>query len=105
MSSEAGWDLVQILAEPTRRELYRIVRASDTPITRDDVAARAGIGRTLAAFHLDRLAGAGLLTVDYARSAGRSGPGAGRPAKRYRSGEVCVDLTVPARQNAIAARI
>lgn len=105
MSSEASWEVVQLLAEPTRRELYAIVRASDTPLTRDDVAERAGIGRTLAAFHLDRLADAGLLATDYARTAGRSGPGAGRPAKRYRPGNVHVAMTLPPRRNDVAARI
>jgi predicted ArsR family transcriptional regulator len=54
------------------------------PVGRDAVAARVGVGRTLAAFHLDKLAAAGLLTISFARPPGRTGPGAGRPAKLYR---------------------
>jgi predicted ArsR family transcriptional regulator len=46
-----------------------------------------------------------LLDVDYARPPGRSGPGAGRPAKRYRPTEIEVELHVPARRYDLAARI
>jgi predicted ArsR family transcriptional regulator len=42
------------------------------------------VSRNLAAFHLDRMASTGLLTVEYRRLTGRSGRGAGRPAKLYR---------------------
>src|SRR5438046_1196132 len=71
MSSDSGWDALHLLAEPTRRRVYEAVRAADEPITRDGVAEAVGIGRRLAAFHLDLLADAGLLDVDYARPPGR----------------------------------
>ena len=58
--------------------------AQPEPVDRDAAAAGVGIGRPLAAFHLDRLAAAGLLEVEYHRRSGRTGPGAGRPAKFYR---------------------
>jgi predicted ArsR family transcriptional regulator len=74
-------------------------------MTRDDVAAEAGIARRLAAFHLDLLADAGLLTIGYARPPGRSGPGAGRPAKRYAVADVDLEVSVPARRYDIPARI
>jgi predicted ArsR family transcriptional regulator len=99
------WDALHLLAEPTRRGVYLAVRAADRPLTRDDVAAATGIGRRLAAFHLDLLADAGLLLTDYARPPGRSGPGAGRPAKRYRAAPVDIELSLPARRYDIAARI
>src|SRR5438477_3815327 len=105
MSSDSGWDALHLLAEPTRRRVYEAVRAADEPITRDGVAEAVGIGRRLAAFHLDLLADAGLLDVDYARPPGRGGPGAGRPAKRYRAAQVDLELRVPARRYDIAARI
>ncbi|HEU5033282.1 MAG TPA: helix-turn-helix domain-containing protein [Mycobacteriales bacterium] len=101
----ANWQLIQLLAEPTRRRVFDLVRSAGAPMTRDAVATEAGIGRRLAAFHLDLLAEAGLLTVDYARPMGRSGPGAGRPAKRYRAAEVDLELTVPTRRYDVAARI
>ena len=107
MDTEAaqGWKAVTPLTEPTRRRVYETVRASVGPSTRDEVAAALGIGRKLAAFHLDALAVAGLLDVDYARPPGRSGPGAGRPAKRYQARHDDITLSVPARRYDLAARI
>src|SRR5947209_3894157 len=102
---DAAWDSVELLAEPTRRRVFDVVRAHDDPVTREALAADAGITQRLAAFHLDRLAAAGLLTVDYARPPGRGGPGAGRPAKRYAPAPVQVDLTVPPRRYNVVARI
>jgi predicted ArsR family transcriptional regulator len=59
----------------------------------------------LAAYHLDKLVSLGLLTASYQRSAGRRGPGAGRPAKVYaRSGSEFV-VTVPPREYELAARL
>ena len=43
--------------------------------------ARPGSRSSSAAFHLDRMAEAGLLDVGYRRLTGRVGPGAGRTAK------------------------
>jgi predicted ArsR family transcriptional regulator len=71
------------LDDPLRRQLYDYVTESDGAVSREQAAAAASIGRTLAAYHLDKLADAGLLTVSYQRPAGRGGPGAGRPAKLY----------------------
>jgi predicted ArsR family transcriptional regulator len=105
-SPDSGdWQTLQLLAEPTRRRIYLAVRAAAEPVTRDVVATAAGISRRLAAFHLDLLADGGLLVVDFARPPGRSGPGAGRPAKRYRDAGVELDLSVPARRYDIVARI
>lgn len=101
----AAWDAVQVLAEPTRRRVYDAVRAAGGPLTRDDVAARTGLGRRRAAFHLDQLAAAGLLVVDFARPPGRGGPGAGRPAKRYTAAAGEVAVSVPERRYDLAARI
>ncbi len=50
-----------------------------------------------ARFHLDKLVDAGLLEVSYARISGRSGPGAGRPAKLYRRSAVEVAVSLPRR--------
>jgi predicted ArsR family transcriptional regulator len=105
MSSHPPWDVVQLLAEPTRRRVYETVRAADEPLTRDAVAQEAGVSRRLAAFHLELLAEAELLTTDYARPPGRTGPGAGRPAKRYVAAPRDIQLSVPARHYDIAARI
>jgi predicted ArsR family transcriptional regulator len=105
MSSDPGVAALHLLGVPTRRKVYDAVRAADEPQTREAVAAATGISRRLAAFHLDLLAEGGLLDVDYARPPGRTGPGAGRPAKRYRPTPVDVELQVPARRYDLAARI
>jgi len=106
MSGDATeWDRVQLLTEPTRRAAYDVVRAARRALTRDEVAAATGISRRLAAFHLDLLAEGGLLTVDFARPPGRTGPGAGRPSKRYRVSEVELELSLPPRRYDLAARV
>jgi predicted ArsR family transcriptional regulator len=74
-------------------------------VSRDEVATEAGIGRTLAAYHLDRLAAEGLLTVAYERRSGRTGPGAGRPAKLYARTEREIAVSVPPRDYHLAARL
>lgn len=93
------------LSDPTRRAAYDYVSAQGRPVGRDDVAGALGIGRTLAAYHLDRLADAGLLSVAYARRSGRSGPGAGRPAKLYERSEREVSMSVPPRDYGLAAEL
>lgn len=105
MSSGPAWEAVELLAEPTRRALYVACRSARTPQTREELAATVGISRRLAAFHLDALADAGLLSVDYARPQGRGGPGAGRPAKRYAALPVDLGVSVPARRYDLAARV
>jgi predicted ArsR family transcriptional regulator len=96
-------DRLSPLAEPVRRELYLHVIAQPEPVGRDAAAAAVGIGRSLAAFHLDRLVDAGLLTADYRRLTGRTGPGAGRPAKVYLRADEPLEVTVPARREAVMA--
>ena len=88
---------VSALADPVRRRLYEYVAGSDEPVRRDDAAEAAEISRTLAAYHLDRLAEAGLLATSYARPPGQGGPGAGRPAKLYHRARDEVSVTVPSR--------
>src|SRR5918993_2301346 len=108
MSATSNDDLDRLaaLAEPVRRRLYEFVVGQAEPVDRDAAAAGAGVGRPLAAFHLDRLAEAGLLDVTYRRRSGRTGPGAGRPAKFYarpRAGEL--NVSVPPRRYGLAAEI
>jgi predicted ArsR family transcriptional regulator len=98
-------DALSTLGDPTRRGAYDYVSAQGRPVGRDEVAGALGIGRTLAAYHLDRLASAGLLSVAYARRSGRSGPGAGRPAKLYERSDHDVAVSVPPRDYGVAARL
>ena len=98
-------DALNVLGDPTRRAAYDHVAAQGRPVGRDEVATALGIGRTLAAYHLDRLADEGLLTVAYARRSGRTGPGAGRPAKLYERSDREVAVSVPPRDYGLAARL
>ncbi|AEV88069.1 transcriptional regulator [Actinoplanes sp. SE50] len=98
-------DAVTSLADGVRRQAYRTVAASRAPVGRDEVAEALGVGRTLAAFHLDKLVAAGLLETSYARRSGRTGPGAGRPAKLYRVATAEHVVSVPPRAYRTAAEL
>jgi predicted ArsR family transcriptional regulator len=96
---------VSLLADSVRRRLYRFVSECERPVGRDEAAAAAGIGRSLAAYHLDKLAEHGLLEVEYARPAGRTGRGAGRPAKLYRRAQREFGVAVPPRDYRLLAEL
>jgi predicted ArsR family transcriptional regulator len=98
-------DAVGVLSDRLRGELYRLVAASDQPVSRDHVAEAAGTPRSTAAFHLDRLVEAGLLAVEHRRLSGRSGPGAGRPTKLYRATHTDVIGSVPERHYELAGEL
>lgn len=93
------------LADPVRRRLFNHVVAQNRPVRREEAAAAASISRTLAAYHLDRLADAGLLATSYARPPGQGGPGAGRPAKHYEPTRQEISISVPPRNYGLLARI
>jgi predicted ArsR family transcriptional regulator len=96
---------VALLDEPARRVLYDYVRDRTEPVGRDEAAHAAGISRSLAAFHLDRLVTGGLLEAEYRRISGRTGRGAGRPAKLYRPTARRVEVSVPETRYDIAGAI
>ncbi|MUL85793.1 MULTISPECIES: metalloregulator ArsR/SmtB family transcription factor [unclassified Mycolicibacterium] len=101
----AAMSALSTLDDPLRRELYQLVADTDGPVSREDAAAAAGIGRTLAAYHLDKLADADLLAVTYQRPDGRGGPGAGRPAKLYSLTDRELVVSVPPRDYRLLAGI
>src|SRR5687768_8396584 len=96
-------DVAAALADGVRRRLFAYVVEATEPVGRDEAAAAVGIGRSLAAYHLDQLVGAGLLVASYARRSGRTGPGAGRPAKLYGMAAVEVSVQLPPRDDALLA--
>ena len=58
---------VAILADPVRRSLYHYVVGRHADVGRDEAARAVQVSRALAAFHLDKLVGAGLLETSYRR--------------------------------------
>jgi predicted ArsR family transcriptional regulator len=93
------------LQDPVRRSLYRYVASQPADVSREEAAAGVGIQRQLAAFHLDKLVDAGLLETTYRRLSGRTGPGAGRPAKLYRRSSSEHSVSLPPRQYDLAAEL
>src|SRR5215510_7728986 len=96
---------IAALDQPLRRELYRRLGESDGWMSRDEAAAALGVPRSVAAFHLDKLADAGVVEVRFARTTGRSGPGAGRPSKLYRPAGGEVAASVPDRHYDLAGSL
>jgi predicted ArsR family transcriptional regulator len=104
-SWEAQISAVAALGEPTRHRLYDYVVHQPEPISRDEAAAALDLPRTTAAFHLDRLVEEDLLDVDYQRRTGRTGPGAGRPAKLYQRSHQHVAVSLPQRRYDLAGSL
>lgn len=96
---------VAALADPLRRRLYEMVRSAGHPVSRDQAADATGISRSLAAFHLDKLVARGLLTFEYTRPEGRSGPGAGRSSKMYSPSDVNIEVSIPERQYSVIGKL
>ncbi|MEU9456253.1 helix-turn-helix domain-containing protein [Streptomyces sp. NPDC048277] len=98
-------EAIAVLQDPVRRRLYEYVVAQGREVGRNEAAEAAGVARTLAAHHLDRLAEAGLLESGSRRLTGRSGPGAGRPAKVYTRARAERAVSLPARDYRTAAEL
>lgn len=96
---------IAALADALRRRLYDHVCSQPQPVSRDQVAAALGIPHHKVKFHLDRLTADGLLEASYARTSGRTGPGAGRPSKLYRRPDREVSVSLPERQYALAGEL
>jgi predicted ArsR family transcriptional regulator len=93
------------LGDPARRGLYDYVAGQGQPVGRDEASAAVGISRSLAAYHLDRMVDDGLLEVSFARRTGRTGPGAGRPAKLYHRSPREFQISLPPRDYELVARL
>ncbi|MER7758130.1 helix-turn-helix domain-containing protein [Streptomyces sp. NPDC097619] len=101
----ADIEAVALLHDPVRSRLYAYVVAQGREVGRNEAAEALGIARTLAAHHLDKLTAAGLLESGSRRLTGRSGPGAGRPAKVYARARTERAVTLPARDYRTAAEL
>ncbi|HKD96653.1 MAG TPA: helix-turn-helix domain-containing protein [Micromonosporaceae bacterium] len=98
------WSAVAALGDRSRRALYGFVRTAGRPVTREDAAEATGISRGLAAFHLDKMVEAGLLTASYEAPAGQP-RGRGRTPKVYQPAGDDIAVTVPERRYELIAEI
>ena len=95
--ARARWQAVAALVDQVRRALYDYVRSQDHPVTREEAADAQHISRSLAAFHLDKLVGAGLLQTRYEAPTDQA-RGRGRTPKVYEAAPGCISLTIPERR-------
>src|SRR5581483_4394850 len=90
-------DALEAVGTPELREALAFVRGHPAAVTADQLAAATSVHRNVARNRLDRLAEAGLLVTRFERRTGRSGPGAGRPAKVFAPAPETAAIEFPAR--------
>lgn len=91
-------DALQAIGDRGLRDTLVFVRGEPQAVTIDEVAAAHGIHRNVARRRLEQLATARLLVTGFERRTGRSGPGAGRPAKVYSPAPEMSGIEFPARR-------
>jgi predicted ArsR family transcriptional regulator len=91
-------DELEAVGDPELRATLLYARAQERPVTADDVAAAHDVHRNVARARLERLVEAGLLEAGFERRTGRTGPGAGRPAKTYAVPPELEPIEFPARR-------
>jgi predicted ArsR family transcriptional regulator len=94
---------VAVLDDQLRRGMYRFIRAARRPVTRDEAAAAVGISRKLAAFHLDKLVDAGVLSAG-SQSVAKLRR-VGRAPKVYEPVEADIRVNIPPRHHDLLAEI
>ncbi|MEO7349468.1 MAG: helix-turn-helix domain-containing protein [Terrimesophilobacter sp.] len=96
---------VAAISDPQRRALFDFVSRNNGPASRDAAVKALGIPRSTAAFHLDRLVEEGVLEIEFKRLSGKTGPGAGRPAKLYRRAIGDISVSFPPRRYDLAGNL
>lgn len=94
---------VGALGDELRRGMYAFIRRARRPVTRDEAAASVGISRKLAAFHLDKLVGVGLLRTR-SDAPGRTRT-VGRAPKLYEPVPDTINVSIPQRRHELLAEI
>ena len=94
---------VAALADTLRQRMYWFIRGSRRPVTRDEAAASVGISRKLAAHHLDKLVGVGLLRAHYEPVGGVRR--VGRTPKVYEPTGRDLQISIPSRHHEVLADV
>jgi predicted ArsR family transcriptional regulator len=76
-------DRLEAVGDQELRQALLYARSRPAAVTADELAEAQGVHRNVARARLERLVAAGLLEPGFERRSGRTGPGAGRPAKTY----------------------
>lgn len=83
--------------DPTRRDIYLLIRGATEGITAGEVAERFNLHPNVARHHLEKLTAGGYLVVAIGRADGTRA--AGRPSKQYRVSELDHSLNFPPRRD------
>jgi predicted ArsR family transcriptional regulator len=100
---DASIRAVSALEDQLRRGMYTYIRQARRPVSRDEAAGAVGISRKLAAFHLDKLVEAGVLSAHYAPLSGIRK--VGRTPKVYEPSGLDIRVNIPQRQHELLAGI
>lgn len=96
--SAAVTAVTNAFGDPTRRDIYLLIRDSETGVTAGEVAEQFDLHPNVARHHLEKLTAGGYLVVAVGRGAGEA-RAAGRPSKRYRVSELDHALNFPPRRD------
>ncbi len=91
-------DELEAVGDPELRAALLFARGEARAVTADELAEVQGVHRNVARARLERLVQAGLLAPGFERRSGRTGPGAGRPAKTYTVEPALESIEFPARR-------
>jgi predicted ArsR family transcriptional regulator len=90
-------EALDAVGAPELRDALLYIRSRRGPVCADELAAAQSVHPNVARRRLARLAEAGLLVCRLERRSGRSGPGAGRPARLYSPAPETSAIEFPAR--------
>lgn len=93
-------DALEAIGDPDLRATLRFVRGARRAVSIGEVAEAHDVHHNVARGRLERLAAVGLVIAGFERRTGRSGPGAGRPAKVYAPAPETVAIEFPERRYA-----
>jgi predicted ArsR family transcriptional regulator len=104
--SAAVTAVTNAFGDPTRREIYLLVRDRTDGVTASDVAAHFDLHPNVARHHLEKLTSGGYLTVAITRPDDETiTRPAGRPSKRYRASELDHALALPLRHDDVLSNL
>ncbi len=93
--SAAVTAITAAFGDPTRRQIYLLVRENPEGVSAGEVARAMDLHTNVARHHLEKLAAAGHLKV----STDRPASGVGRPSKLYSASEPAMTLAFPVRRD------